>query len=467
MVDLCRHCKLSIGALLRNSRKEIIVIGGNDAGLAAAGRAHRLAKQLPVVVLEKSDYVAFASCGLPYYLGQQLTEKDIAGPGAEKLQAKRGFEVRTGQDVMAIDSQKHLVLVRNVKSNSVHEQSFSKLIIATGAAAKAPEDLKQSLNVYTLRHISDAVKIDAFIRQQTVKRIVIVGAGYLGLELADVLSGRGLSVALLEKDILPAHLPETFFPRLKKELESKGVQWHGAAGSIAWQKDGKNIRAFRMTPDSAWDNVDMVLIAAGIQPASELALKAGLRIEANHTIHVNAYQQTSRPDIYAVGDCCSTKNLVSKKLDWLPLAGIAARQGRVAGENAAGGSVQFPGALGTQMVQCFGMELGRTGLTLQQAVSLGFVARETIIQQSSHSEYMPQNSPIDMQVIWDAKSKRLLGGTVTGSKGAGYYLNMLAIALQAEMTIKDLAYLDLGYTPPINHMMNPLHIAASVALKSK
>lgn len=442
-----------------------MVIGGNDAGLAAAGRAHRLAPKTCVTVLERSEYVAFASCGLPFFLGQQLSDKEVFGPGAEKLQAKRGFSVKTGQEVLSIDPQKRLLFVRDAKSGKIYEQNYGKLILATGAIASVPEELNSLQNVFTLRHASDTVRIDAYLRQQKVKRVLVVGAGYLGLELADALAGRGLTVALLERERFPAQLLESFAARLEKEIRSRSIQWHGAVSATTWQKEGKTLRAFKTSSNSAWMDVDMVLVATGVRPASELACKAGLRLEANRSIHVNGYQQTSRPDIYAVGDCCSTKNLVSKKTDWLPLAGIAARQGRIAGENAVGGSVQFPGALGTRMVQCFGLELGCTGLTLQQADSLGFVARETIVNQSSHSEYMPQNSPIDLQLIWDAKSKRILGGTILGGKGAGHYLNMLAIALQAEMTLIDLGHLDLGYTPPINHMMNPLHIAASVAIR--
>lgn len=456
-----------MSTVVHNGKKEIVVIGGNDAGLAAAGRAHRLARHASVIVLEKSDHVAFASCGLPYFLGGQLSEKAVSGPGAESLQAKRGFEVRTGQQVLAIDGQKHLLQVRDVKRDRVYEHSFTKLIIATGATALIPQELKDLKNVFSLRHISDALAIQAFLQQHAVRHIVIVGAGYLGLELADALASRGFGVSLVEREACPTHLPETFLPRLQQSLRENRVSWHGAVKAPAWQYDGSRVQSFRAGVDSPWQPVDMVLVAAGVRPASELARQAGLRIGVHDTIQVNSYQQTSRPDIYAVGDCCSTKNLVSNLPAWMPLAGIAARQGRVAGENAIGGSVQFPGALASQVVYCFGLEIGRTGLTVAQAQSCGYIARETIVQQHSHSEYIRENSPIDMQVVWDGKSKRLLGGTVVGGKGAGHYLNMLAIAVQSGLTVRDLANLDLGYTPPINHMMNPLHIVAAVAAKSK
>ncbi len=452
---------------MHNGKKDILVIGGNDAGLASAGRARRLDRHASVIVLEQGDHVAFATCGLPYFLGGQLSEKEVSGPGAESLQAKRGFEVRTGQQVLALDAHKHLLQVRDVKSDRVYEQSFTKLIIATGATALIPQELKDVKNVFSLRHISDAFAIQAFLQQQVVRHIVIVGAGYLGLELADVLARRGFSVSLVERDTCPAYLPATFFPRLQQSLLENRVTWHGEVKAPAWRYDGNRVQSFRPQVDSSWQPVDMVLVAAGIQPASELARQAGLRIGIHNSIQVNSYQQSSRPDIYAVGDCCSTKNLVSQLPSWMPLAGIAARQGRVAGENAIGGSVQFPGALASQLVYCFGLEIGRTGLTVAQAESCGKIARETIVQQHSHSEYILENRPIDMQVVWDGKSKRLLGGTVVGGKGAGHYLNMLAMAIQSGLTVRDLANLDLGYTPPINHMMNPLHIAAAVAAKSK
>jgi NADPH-dependent 2,4-dienoyl-CoA reductase/sulfur reductase-like enzyme len=452
---------------LLGTNKNIVIIGGNDAGLAAAGRAGRLKPDLPVLVFEKSRNVAYASCGLPFFIAGQISASSVQGLKSNELLQKKGIKVFTEHEVLELNVPDKHLLVRDIQKGSISVISFHKLIITAGAKPIIPQEIADCCNVFTLRNFSDAKGIDDFITQNARPRVLVLGGGYVGLEMADSCTQRGCHVTLVESSGTLAGLPDDLSLVLAARLESRSVSLHMNVKTIEWQKSTDKITGFRLDSRSPFLPIEMVFVAVGIQPNSALAKKAGLQLGVANAIHVNRYQQTSKSNIFAAGDCCETIQLVNGENAWLPLAGSAARQGRVAGENAVGGAVQFPGALGTRMLQVFGTEIGQTGLTFSEALSSGLTPRQTNVRQAGQSEYMPGSRPVDMQIIWDVRSKRVLGGVVMGESGAGYRLNYLAIVVQAQMTIKELVHLDLGYTPAINHLMDPLHIAGSLALKSK
>ncbi len=444
----------------------IIIIGGNDAGLAAAGRIRRLAPALDVTVIERGAHLAYASCALPYFLSGQIPASAVQGLNAEQMLKKRSLHALTSHTVVEIRVKEKTILVHDTSSASDKVLPFHKLVLATGARAIMPDELVKAANAFTLRSFADALRLRGYIESDRPRNALVVGGGLIGLEVVEALQQAGLNTTLIETSPVLAGLPQALAAPLSDHIRSAGVQFHLNTTVGRWQKQGDRITGFQRNDEQELQSVDLVFIATGIQPETELAVKAGVRLGAANAIQVNAYQQTNKADIYAVGDCCETLHLVSERKSWLPFAGVAARQGRVVGSNLAGHSARFPGALGTRLVRCFGMELGRTGLNLAEAAANGFTPTETVIHQADKPEYMADHQVISLSVIWDKHSKQLLGGAVLGGPGAGIRLNLLAIALQAKMTIKDLPNLDLGYTPAINHMMDPLHIAGGVALKS-
>jgi NADPH-dependent 2,4-dienoyl-CoA reductase/sulfur reductase-like enzyme len=445
----------------------IVIIGGNDAGLAAAGRSRRVKPESFVLVYEKDRNLGFASCGLPYYLSDQLAVADVQGMDSDRLLHKRGIQALTEHEVLEIEAGAKRLLVLDKANNVTQAVHYQKLIIASGARPTIPKELDGFTNVFALRHFSHAQRMHFFLTDHSSKNVLVIGGGLLGLEIAEALTKKVGQVFLVDADRVLAHLPATLSDRLVQRLSANGLTVYTNTTINEWQKSSTTITGFKRQSSPTYQALDAVFVSCGIEPDSLLAKKAGLRLGVQGAIKVNPYQQTSRADIFAAGDCCETRHLVNGKPAWLPFAGPAARQGRVAGENAVGGTVQFPGSLGTRMARIFGLEFGMTGLTFAEAMTAGFAAKETIIQQSSQSEYMPGSHKIDMQVVWDGRSNRVLGGAVLGENGAGLRLNQLAIVVQAKLTIKDLLHLDLGYTPAINHMMDPLHIIGSMALKQK
>jgi len=452
---------------LPGKKNTIVVVGGNDAGLAAAGRIRRLAPDMDVMVIEKGPYLAYASCALPYYISAQVPPSAVQGMSAEELLKKRSLKALTSHTVVEIRMKERTIWVHDESSASGRELPFHKLVLATGARAIMPDELVSASNAFTLRSFADALRLRSYIERERPRNALVVGGGLVGLEVAEALQKAGLSIMLVEASPVLAGLPQALAAPLSDHIRSAGVQFHLNTTIGKWHKQGDRITGYQRNGANEVQPVDLVFISTGIQPETELAVKAGVRLGASGAIEVNAYQQTNKADIYAVGDCCETVHLVSEKKSWLPFAGVAARQGRAAGSNLTGHSARFPGALGTRLLRCFGMELGRTGLNLAEALANGFSPTETVIHQADKPEYMTDHQLISLSVIWDKYSKQLLGGALLGGLGAGVRLNLLAIALQAKMTIKDLPNLDLGYTPVINHMMDPLHIAGNAAMKSK
>ncbi|NLP08865.1 FAD-dependent oxidoreductase, partial [bacterium] len=395
----------------------IIIIGGNDAGLAAAGRIRRLAPALDVVVIERGPYLAYASCALPYYISGQVPASAVQGMSAVEMLKKRSLRVLTSHTVMEISVKEKTIRVHDEASASDQVLPFHKLVLATGARALMPDELANAANAFTLRSFSDALRLRTFIESERPRNALVVGGGLIGLEVVEALHRIGLNITLIEASSVLAGLPQALAAPLSDHIRSAGVQFHLNTTIGRWQRQGDRITAFQRNDAQELQLVDLVFISTGIRPETELADKAGVRLGAANAIQVNAYQQTNKADLYAVGDCCETVHLVSERKSWLPFAGVAARQGRVAGSNLAGHSARFPGALGTRLVRCFGMELGRTGLNLPEAMANGFTPAETIIHQADKPEYMADHQLISLSVIWDKHSKQLLGGALLGGQG--------------------------------------------------
>ncbi len=449
-------------------RNRIIVIGGNDAGLSAAGRAKRLNPNLEVVVLEMTPHTAYGSCGVPFLIGGTVKADLLAGPNSADLKQQRGLDVLTSHEAVEIDLRQRSVRVRDLATDKQFDLPYHKLILSTGATPIMPQVVPvEAKNVFTLRSFADALRLEQFITNNFPRRALIMGAGYLGLEIADALAQRGLQVSVIEKAgrLFPDFAAE-ISDMIKNGVAKRGIKLllsSEASGFV--MNDAMLVQRVGVSSAGQGMDVDLVVVAAGIRPNVLLADKAGIPLGRTGAIRINHRQETGRMDVYAAGDCAEARHIVSQKSIWAPFAQIASKQGRVAGTNAAGGRESLPGVLGTALVSAFGLEWGRTGLSLSEALSAGFAAKETVITHASKPAYAPNGQAITVALIADSHSRQLLGGQIIGASGAGLRLNVLAAAVAARLTLHDLSYLDLGYTPAISNVWDPLLVAGSAAMK--
>lgn len=444
---------------------KILVIGGNDAGMAAAGRAKRRQPDAEVIVLEKSSFAAYASCSLPWYIAGKTPLADVRGEDAESVLAARGIDLYVQHEATEIQPGRRSVLCFDHAKNQTREFKYDRLILALGALPVAPSFVQErSDNVFFLRGVSDAIRMANELEQRQPRRAVVIGSGYLGLEMAEALHTRGLSVALIEKEKRVApFLHESISTSLEKRLASNGI-----ALAVDAVVERLNYSAGRATSavfkDGRHFDADLFFIAAGARPRVDLAEKAGIPLGPTGAIAVNAHQQTRRMNIYAAGDCCESVSLATKKPVWSPLAGAATKQGRVAGDHAIGGRAVFPGVLGTSFVKAFGLECGRTGLTREEAKKEKLEVSETVIVQADKPGHMG-GSAVTVVLLADRISKRVFGAQMIGERGVGHRLNIVATAIAGKLSLPDLAWLDFGYTPPVNSMWDPVQVAAQAALK--
>ena len=457
-----------MNGLYSGKRNRIIVIGGNDAGLSAAGRAKRLNPDLEVVVLEKTLHTAYGSCGIPYLIAGKVKADLLAGPNPSELKQQRGFDVLTNHEAVEIDLRKREVSIHALVTGRQFELPYHRLILGMGAIPNIPQiGFANAKNVFSLRSFADALELEQFITNNSPRRALVIGAGYLGLEMADAFAQRGLQVTIIEKDekLLP-DLSSDISDIIKNRISQSGVRLIlGCEVSEFSVSESKLVNRVNLTINGQPMDADLVFVAAGVRPNVQLAAKAGIPLGRTGTIRTNSRQETGRMDVYAAGDCAEATHIVSQKAVWAPFAQIATKQGRVAGTNAAGGHESLPGVLGTAMVSAFGLEWGRTGLSLAEALRAGFHAKETVVTHPSKPIYAPNGEKITVALIADSRSHQILGGQIIGAADAGHRINILAAAIAAKLTLHDLSYLDLGYTPAISNVWDPLLVAGSAAMK--
>lgn len=448
--------------------KRILIIGGNNAGLGAAGRAKRLRPDFQVLVLEKTPYTAYASCGLPYLISGKITSDRLSGQDPNTIARKHGIEVLVNRYVTQINLKRKVIFCHNQENEIAEEYRYDRLVLATGACPMIPAPLQGDMNnLFVLRNYSDALKLEAFIREKAPKTALVLGASYLGLEMAEALHFRGMIVHLVDKS--PRLFPE-FADRpsqgIFQAVEKSGVHLYLNSSPIRVEKVNNSIRCIHFSNHPVSLFVDFVVVTAGIRPQVTLAEESGIPLGETGAIAVDSFQQTRRSNVYAVGDCAESRHLITRRPVWKPLAGVASKQGRVVGSHIAGRFERFPGVLGTAVVKVFGLEIAHTGLSLLQAKAAHFDAIETVIEHDSLSNYLSENTPTLMALVFDRKTHRILGAQIVGANGAGLRINALVSAITGQLALDDLTYLDLGYTPPVSPLWDPIAIAGTVALKT-
>lgn len=458
--------------------RRIVVVGGVAGGMSAATRARRMNERAEIIVLEKDGYVSFANCGLPYYVGGEIAEREkllVVKP--ELLRRRFRLDIRLRHEAVAIDAAAKSVRVLNRDTGEHMDLGYDKLILAPGAAPIVPAmPGADAPNVFTLRNVEDTDRIKAWLddprrRQEDVvetapMRALVVGAGYIGLEMTEQLARLGIKVDLVElqPQVLPlldvemAHLVEA-------ELHKQGVTVRTGDSLKAIRLVDGRAAAVELSSGAVIDT-DLVLMGIGVKPSVQLAQQAGLEIGGGGGIAVNEYMQTSDRDIYAVGDAVEYVFAPTQERMRIALAGPANRSGRIAGEHAATGRSQLAMSplVGTSVVRVFGVAAGSTGLSEKQASRLKRSVRSTIVAVNHHAGYFPGAKLLVLKLVYEPATRRVVGAQCVGPEGVDKRLDVLATAIQLGATVEQVASLDLAYAPPFGSAKDAIHMAAFAAL---
>jgi NADPH-dependent 2,4-dienoyl-CoA reductase/sulfur reductase-like enzyme/rhodanese-related sulfurtransferase len=438
-------------------------VGGVAGGASAAARARRLSEDADIILFERGPDVSFANCGLPYYIGGQITDRDkLLVTTAERLRTRFRLDVRTQSTVEAIDRAKRKVHVQKVVTGRRYEESYDKLILATGAAPLRPPIPGADLpDICTLRNLDDMDRIRARV-DRGVDRAVVVGAGFIGLELVENLVRRGIATTVVElqDQVLPPFDKEMTTP-VFQTLTSHGVTalLGDSAESFVQAAEGMSVRLKSGRSLSA----QLVILGVGVRPENKLAVEAGLEIGPRGGIRVNERLQTSDPHIYAVGDAVETRDFVLHAPTQVPLAGPANRQGRIAADNICGRESKFRGVQGTAIVQVFHLTAAITGASEKALRKANQVFQKVYVHPTDHASYYPGAERMTLKVLFQPETGRLLGAQAIGGKGVDKRIDVLATAIQGRMTVFDLEEMELAYAPQFGSAKDPVNMAGFVA----
>lgn len=447
----------------------LVVIGGVAGGMSAAARAKRVNPALEVIVLERDPHVSYGACGIPYFLAGLVPDPErLIVYTPEYFRQERGIDVRTNTEAIEIRPTERVVLARDRISGATEPITYDRLIIATGAVPIRPSlpgsDLK---NIFVLRSLNDGLQLHRALTEDRPQRAVILGAGYIGLEMAEALVARRLQVTVIEAldHVLGPTEPE-ISRIVEQELAAHGVRLLLKTRAAGFEGDAHRTVREVITDSGERVAADLVLIGIGIRPNVRLAEAAGIALGPTGAIAVDERQETNVPGVFAAGDCCEVKHLVTGRPAWIPLGPAANKQGRVAGDNAAGRHATFAGVVGTAVVKVFDLEVARTGLSLQEALAAGFKAKRVVVTAASRAGYYPGAQPITVVLIFDEAMHRLLGAQMAGREGVAKRIDVFATALHARMTLPEMSQLDLSYAPPFAPVWDPILVAINAALRS-
>ncbi|GAB2323343.1 FAD-dependent oxidoreductase [Alkalibacterium sp. m-11] len=442
--------------------EKIIIVGGVAGGMSAATRLRRLKEEAEIIIFEKGPYVSFANCGLPYYVSGEISERDkLLVQTPEALYDRFRLDVRPEHEVLSINPEEKTVTA--VHHGKQITESYDKLILSPGAKAFIPpvDGLDEAENVYTLRNVPDLDKIMNRIDQVDPKEAVVVGAGFIGIEMAENLKHRGIDVTIIEKapHVLPP-LDEEMAVFVQNELKEKGVKVITSQSAVAFKEKGR----FIVLEDGTEFKTDLTIMSVGVKPESSLAEQAGIKLGLRGGILVDNTYQTSVEDIYAVGDAIVVKNQISQEDALISLASPANRQGRQVADNIAGISRANKGSIGTAIVRAFDMTAASTGLNERQLRQAGKDVASVHTLSKDHAGYYPGATDITLKVIFDSVSGTLYGAQAVGVKGVDKRIDVIATAIKGGLTVFDLPELEFTYAPPFGSAKDPVNMAGYAAL---
>lgn len=444
--------------------RRVVVIGGGAAGMSAAAKARRTDPTLEIVVYERSGFVSYGACGFPYAIkGEIVRVEDLIVRTPEQF-ARQGIQALVRHEVLEVDPNQQTVRVRDLRSEREFVDHWDDLVVTTGGQPGRPPlpgiDLA---GVFALRQVEDALAIKEWLNEQRPRSGVIIGGGYIGLEMAEALAAHGISLTLIER--LPQVLPgmdADLASQIEAELIRQRVDLR-LNQTVQGLVGDERIRA--VIAEGQTIPAEIVILAVGVKPGVALAQAAGIGLGPTGAIAVDDHQRTNLPQVWAAGDVAEAWHRVMQKPVWMPLGTTANKQGRVAGENLAGGDARFGGIVGTVAVKVFALETAMSGLSLARAQAEGFAAEAVQATAGSRAHYMPGHQPITVSLVFDRNTRRLLGGQMVGREGVAKRIDTIAAALQAGWTIDDLAELDLSYAPPFAPVWDPILVAANLARK--
>lgn len=439
---------------------KIVIVGGVAGGATAAARIRRLDENAQIIVFERSGYVSYANCGLPYFIGGAIEdEEELTLQTPESFFERFSIDVRVRHEVVSIEREKKTVTVKNLETLETFEESYDKLILSPGARPILPpiEGVNDPL-VFSLRTVEDTLKIHSFIEKNKPGSAVIVGGGFIGVELAENLCELGMKLTIVDmQPQLMNQLDGDMAAFIHAKMRSKGIDILLERGVSAFGSSGKAVETMLGTGESV--TADMAVLAIGVAPDTKLAKDAGLELGIRGSIIVNERMQTSDADIYAVGDAVQVKHFVTGEPALIALAGPANKQGRIAADNICGIDSSFDGSQGSSVIKVFDMTAASTGINEKTAQSLGIDYEKVFLSPANHAGYYPNGKVMTMKVLFERETDRLLGAQIVGFDGVDKRIDVIATAIRAGMTASGLKRLDLAYAPPYSSAKDPVNMA--------
>ena len=439
---------------------KVVIVGGVAGGATAAARIRRLDEQAEIVVFERSAYISYANCGLPYYIGGVIEDAgELTLQTPESFFTRFRVQIKVLHEVTAIHPDRKTVSVTNLQTGERFEESYDKLLLSPGAKPTQPRfPGADSDRLFTLRTVEDTLRIRAYIDEHHPRSAVLAGGGSIGLELAENLRELGMDVTIVQK---PMHLMTPFDADMAALIHGE-MRRHGVKLALGHTVEGFAQRDGGMDvllQDAAPLHADMVILAIGVTPDTALAKEAGLELGVRGSIVVNDRMETSVPDIYAVGDAVQVRHFVTGQDALIALAGPANKQGRIAADNICGGDSRYTGSQGSSVLKVFDMTAALTGLNETQAAAAGFDADSVILSPMSHAGYYPGGRVMTMKVVFEKATYRLLGAQIVGYEGVDKRIDVLATAIRAGMKATELKDLELAYAPPYSSAKDPVNMA--------
>ncbi len=448
--------------------KRVLIVGGVAGGASAATRLRRLDEAAEIVLFDRGPYVSFANCGLPYFVGNVISdEKKLLVASREMFRDRFNIDVRTEHEVLSVDAAKQILRVKNLREGTERDEPYDDLVLSPGAAPIRPTAPGLDLpGVFAVRTIPDTRRIRSWLERSDCREAVVVGGGFIGLEMAENLVHRGLKVTVLEKlsQVMPPIDPE-LAAVVASHLIEKGIKLQLGDGFRAIEQRGERLAV--LTDRGAELSADLVILALGVRPETKLALSAGLTLGARGGIHVDATMRTSDPHIYAVGDAVEVRDLLLGQEMIVPLAGPANRQGRVAAEAIAGKKSEFRGVQATAIVSVLGLSVATTGASEKGLKRAGHADFSVVyLHPGHHAGYYPGANPIRLKLIFETPSGRILGAQAVGTDGVDKRIDVIATMIQMHGTVYDLAETELCYAPQFGSAKDPVNVAGMMAVNA-
>lgn len=442
---------------------KIIIVGGVAGGASAAARLRRLDENSDLILVERGEYVSFANCGLPYYIGETIQDRrKLLVQTVPGLSSRYQLDIRILSEVTSIQREEKTVTIQNLTTGDIYTESYDYLILSPGAKPVVPAipGLSESRNVFTLRNIPDTDRIKQYIDEEHPREAVVVGGGFIGLEMAENLSDRGIQVTLIEMaNQVMAPLDYEMASIVHSHLKEKGVRLILEDGVHAFHDGGKHIELSSGQTIFA----DMTLLSIGVRPENRLAVDADLQVNERGGIRVNAYMQTSDPHIYAIGDAVEVNDYIHQSPAIIPLAGPANRQGRLVADHIYGKGSRYKGTLGSSIAKVFDLTVAATGTNEKRLKQMNIPYQAIHIHPSSHAGYYPGAYPISLKLLFHPDSGQIYGAQAIGVDGVDKRIDVIATAIKGNLNVWDLTEVELSYAPPYSSAKDPVNYAGYVA----